>query len=250
MNLLKRVFAFVGLDVRWIKNVRAHEQRAYKEKWAESHRVLMNRRIRTVLDIGANTGQFAQMIALACPHLKALHSFEPLADCQVSLRQALSGDNRHFIHNFGFGNKSETVLFNHAKFSPCSSILTPRPLLIEDHPDAGIIHQETVEIRTLDEWAADNELEPEILIKIDVQGYENHVISGGANTLKTARFVIVEVPFSQLYDNQPMFHEVYMMLYNLGFEFKGTTGQNVRKLDGNILEADALFENMNLESKA
>jgi len=243
MNVLKNALALAGLDVRWIKNVRAYEQRAYEEKWADSHRVLGNSGIQTVLDIGANTGQFAKMIVHACPKLKALHSFEPLADCQDALRQALKGDPRHQMHAFGLGDKDESLLFNHAEFTPCSSLLTPNARLTADHPGAGRIKQELVEIRTLDGWAAGQALEPGILVKIDVQGYEDRVIQGGVGTLKRSRYVIVEVPFHPLYDNQPSFHTLYTMLHDIGFTYQGSTGQNIRKSDGCILEADALFEN-------
>jgi FkbM family methyltransferase len=246
MNFIKNTFALGGLDVRWIKNVRAYEQRAYKEKWAESHRLLTSSRIQTVLDIGANTGQFAQMIVFACPQLKALHSFEPLADCQALLQQALSGDSRHFIHDFGLGDKDEALLFNHAEFTPCSSLLTPNLILTQDHPGAGRIKKETVQIRSLDGWASEVTLDQEILVKIDVQGYEDRVIQGGVKTLKRARFVIVEVPFHQLYEEQPLFHTIYTLLHDIGFAYRGNTGQNIRKSDGCILEADALFENLAL----
>ncbi len=246
MNLAKKVFALGGLDIRWIKNVRAYEQRAYEDKWAESYRFLERASIRTVLDIGANTGQFANMIVRACPDLQALHSFEPLEACQSELGQALSGDPRHYIHVFGIGDRDEERLFNHAEFSPCSSILSPNAVLTADHPGAGRIRKETIQLRTLDGWTAENTLDDEILVKIDVQGFEDKVISGGSATLRRARFVVLEVPFVQLYEDQPLFHDIYLQLHNLGLLFRGTLSQNIRKSDGRVLEADALFERADL----
>jgi FkbM family methyltransferase len=248
-SIFKKAFAIAGLDIRWIKNVRAYEQREWEVKWAESYRFFRDAKIRTVLDIGANTGQFAKMIMQACPQLQILHSFEPLADCQPMLSQVLSGDARHFIHHIGLGDKNGSSLFQHAEFSPCSSILKPKALLVQDRPGAGRIREEKIQLRTLDDWAAENEIADKILIKIDVQGYENHVIAGGRNTIRRAGYVVVEVPFLQLYENQPLFHEIYMMLHNLGFAYKGSLGQNIRKSDGCVLEADALFENIALGSR-
>ncbi len=242
MNILKSSFALIGLDVRWLKNVRAAERRAWEERWADSHCFLNEAGISTVLDIGANVGQFAKMISLACPGLKTLHSFEPLAECHAPLGRALSGDPRHVVHSFGFGDKDEKVRINRADFTPCSSLLRPKELLIRDHPGAGRIKEETIELRTLDNWASETNLNAELLIKIDVQGYEDRVISGGRNTLRSARFVLIEVPFVQLYENQPLFHDIYMMLHDLGFVYRGSTGQNIRKQDARALEADAVFE--------
>lgn len=222
MNLIKRTFALAGIDIRWLKNVRACEKRTHAEKWAESYRFLKQTPIRTVLDIGANTGQFAQMIVRACPDLHALHSFEPLRDCQSELKQSLKEDPRHIVHSFGLGDKNEERTINHAEFSPCSSMLQPDALLTAKHPGAGRIIKETVQLRTLDDWAAENNLEGETFIKIDVQGFEDRVITGGEKTLKKARFVVLEVPFFQLYKEQPLFHDIYAKLYDLGLRYRGS----------------------------
>ena len=225
----------------------AYYQREWEEKWADNYLFLKDLGIKTVLDIGANRGQFAKMIRHACPDLHEIHSFEPLTECHSDLECAVRDSNlTHKIHAFGLGDKNEGIQINHCEFSPCSSILTPSDRLVADRPGAGKFEKKTIRVRRLDDFAAEHSLPEADLIKIDVQGYEDKVISGGSATLSKARFVIIEMPFHSLYEKQPSFHDVYMMLHNLGFTFQGNAGQNVSKKDHKILEADSIFENQNI----
>lgn len=242
LGSLNKLFRLVGLDVRLRKNVVAAYQRGWEERWAESFKFLASHEIRTILDIGANTGQFAKMIRRVCPDLAALHSFEPLEDCQPNLTEALVGFGGHHVHQIGLGEKEEEVVFNHCEFSPCSSLLRPNERLIKDHPGAGKIRQERISVRRLDDWAADYELLTPLMIKIDVQGFETKVMAGGRATLSRAQVIVVETAFCSLYEEQPSFHEIYSFLRHLGFAFRGTAGQNICKNDFQILEADAIFE--------
>src|SRR5437868_3194933 len=47
-------------------------------------------KISTVLDIGANAGQFAFAIHAACPEAR-IYSFEPLPDCFKRLQERMTG---------------------------------------------------------------------------------------------------------------------------------------------------------------
>ena len=54
--------------------------------------------IATVLDIGANTGQFSAMIRIVLPRAY-IHAFEPLPDCYDRLKKRMAGDARFTAHN-------------------------------------------------------------------------------------------------------------------------------------------------------
>ncbi len=46
------------------------------------------------------------------------------------------------------------------------------------------------------------ELEPEILLKLDIQGYEDRVLRGASALLKKTRACLLEGNFDPLYDGQ------------------------------------------------
>jgi hypothetical protein len=45
----------------------------------------------------------------------------------------------------------------------------------------------------------------EILIKIDMQGYEGKVLLGGVDLIARARLLIIEVSFKTLYEREVLF---------------------------------------------
>ena len=100
---------------------------------------------------------------------------------------------------------------------------------------------ERVSVRTLDGVVTGLELRDNVLIKIDVQGYEDRVIRGGPRALARAKALIVEVSFQPLYDSQPLFDSIYRMLWELGFKYAGSMEQLMSPVDGSVLQSDAVF---------
>jgi hypothetical protein len=101
--------------------------------------------------------------------------------------------------------------------------------------------EENIFIRKLDDLQEDLVLARPLLIKIDVQGFEKEVIRGGIETIKQADLIIIETTFVELYNAQPLYHEIYIFLYELGFIFKGNFEQLISPIDGRILQADSIF---------
>ena len=247
-RLAKSMLRKAGLDVRLVRNVEAYERRTWEEKWAEEWRFLENHDIRTIVDIGANTGQFAAMIHRVCPGARIL-SFEPIADCFEELQSTLEGIPGSRAFKLALGDTKGPSVMNRSEFTPCSSMLTLTGLVCKDHPDAAKITRESVQAARLDDILHGDELEPELLVKIDVQGYEDKVIQGGTSTLARASFVAMEVTFYEEYEGQPSFDFLYRMMVDLGFAFRGAAGQYTSKVDHRFMYADAIFENTALSKE-
>ncbi len=60
--------------------------------------------------------------------------------------------------------------------------------------------------------------EPPALLKIDVQGYEEHVLAGATNVLAAVSLIECEVSIARLYEGQPSFRQMIDRLDDLGFE--------------------------------
>jgi hypothetical protein len=87
------------------------------------------------------------------------------------------------------------------------------------------------------------EEEPNLLVKLDVQGLEDKVIAGGNTTISQAACVLTEVSFQVLYDGQPLFDDIHCSLQQMGFEYAGNWDQLLDPKDGKPLQADAIFIN-------
>lgn len=218
-----------GIDYEHFRNLR--------RRW------LLDSRINTVLDIGANTGQFARLVHAVFPDA-AIYSFEPLPDCFEPLAKALPGVLHFHPVNCALGAEEGTLEFRRAAHTPSSSFLPMTSLHKEAFPESGAGQEErpvSVAVRTLDAVARGLPLRDNILIKIDVQGYEANVLAGGAETVKRAVAVIMETSYVKLYEGQALFDDVYRTMLDLGFDFQGNMEQMVSPADDRVVQADAVF---------
>ena len=80
-----------------------------------------------------------------------------------------------------------------------------------------------------------------LLIKVDVQGYEDKVLRGGEKTIKRAKVIILETSFEELYKSQPLFNDIYKQLVNWGFTYAGSLEDLRSRKSGRILQEDSIF---------
>jgi FkbM family methyltransferase len=201
-------------------------------------------RIETVLDIGANRGQFALTIKSLLPQCQ-VYSFEPIPDCVNEMKTRLKNTEKFTFFNVGLGNCSGELEFERNNFSPSSSFLKVTQKHQELFPFTSNVQPITVKIERLDDFIDRNLLEVKtpLLIKIDVQGYEKQVLLGASKTIQKASLIILETSFEELYEGQPLFKEIYTQLIDLGFIYGGSLEQMYSPDTGKILQADSLFFN-------
>jgi FkbM family methyltransferase len=221
----------LALRLRGIE-VRAFE--ALNKPW------LLNSGIRTVVDVGANTGQFARTIHEVLPEAY-IYSFEPLSDCFVELQRVMGGIRTFRAFNTALDDRDGDAEFYRSSWSPSSSLLPMQELHKQNFPFTAGESRETVKVRRLDDCAKELTIEKEVLVKLDVQGAEDKVIRGGRNLLQRAKVLIVETSMDSLYEEQPLFADIFKLLEGLGFRYKGALSQAFSLLDGSVLYADSIF---------
>lgn len=199
--------------------------------------------IKTVMDIGANTGQFANEIREILPDV-FIYSFEPLKDCYEALSKSHVNDKKFKAYNMALGNQNGKTTIHRSSYSPSSSLRTMADNHKRLYPHTAGSTDEIIEIRRLDDINELNpaKLEKEILVKMDVQGFEDKVIDGGKKFLENVKVVMTEISFIPLYDGQPLFANIYKMLTDLGFKYAGSIHQKREKKNGRMIAEDALFE--------
>jgi len=196
--------------------------------------------IKTVIDAGAHSGEFAQMITRMMPEA-AIYSFEPLADVFQDLQKAMKGVPDFRAFNCALGDHDETTEIYRSNFSQSSSLLPMAQLHKEAFPDSEKQTLHKVHVKRLDDVLNEFALEPEIMLKIDVQGYEERVIAGAIEIIKMSKAIIIEVSFLELYEGQPLFDKVFEILNRKGFAYRGNLYQIIDPRNGVPLQADALF---------
>ncbi len=207
-------------------------------KW----RLLQTYAPQTVLDIGANTGQFAKLTRELLP-LTRIISFEPLRQCFEQLKLQTSALSPFEAYPIALGEQDLTTVMHHNEFSPSSSLLSMDQLHKEELPHTGKVAHEEIQVRRLDGLSEHLQIIDPLLIKIDVQGYTEPVLRGGEQTVRRACAVVAEVSLQPLYRGEATFDQVHALLSQWGFIYRGNVDQWCSERDGRILQCDCLFEN-------
>jgi FkbM family methyltransferase len=195
--------------------------------------------IHSVLDVGANCGQFARAAAQCFPGV-AIHAFEPLHCCQTSLCKLRDQFSQVQIHRIALGDETGTVEMFENDYPDSSSLLRMTERHKEYWPrtrNETIIH---VPIQTLDGLKSEIGGGPHFL-KMDVQGYELHVLRGAEDTLRNTHVVMCEVLFEPFYDEQADFSEIHDFLRDRDFRFAEFVGECRMPPRGELAFADAVF---------
>lgn len=201
--------------------------------------------IGSILDIGANEGQFAKRMRSRFPNAQ-IYAFEPLPDPAQRLRQ-WANTQRGAVQVFevALGDRAQAVaLQQHLYFSASSSLLATTAHGEALYPIMGRQQIISVNQITLDEAIAQlpHPLRPDVLIKLDVQGYEDRVLRGASQTLRAAKACIVEISLDRLYEGQASFQSIFDGLYQAGYTYRGNLDQ-IQANDGHVIYLNALFIN-------
>jgi len=128
-----------------------------------------------------------------------------------------------------------------SEFSESSSVLAMGDLHKKTFPHTAHTNSIKVPIARLDDFIGRIQFDPPVLLKIDVQGYEDQVIRGADKVLKKVDCIISEVSFQPLYEGQALFGEIYQLMDDLGFNFAGFMDSLISPKDGSILQSDGIF---------
>jgi len=201
---------------------------------------LLEAHINTVFDIGANVGQFASLIHEVLP-TATIYSFEPLEDCYEKLKKKMQEVDNFRAFNLALCDTNRQLTMYRNEHSPSSSVLPMANLHKQNYPHTA--KDTIIEVRSarLDDVAKDLKIEENLLIKIDVQGFESKVIAGGKKAIKQAEILIIETSFQPLYIGQPFFDDIYDFLKE-DFRYMGSLGEpRMNRVDGSPLFEDSIF---------
>lgn len=234
VSTIKKFLRHFGLDIVFYRSV--------------FDKALEKYNIDTVLDIGANAGQFAEEIHKQLPRAK-IYSFEPLKDIFLRLQEKTNTIPNFKAFNIGLGEKNGSAEIERSSFSLSSSFLPMGTLHKKLYPKSAETYKETVDVRRLDDVTGEMNLSGNILIKIDVQGFENAVINGGKATISKAKVLLLETSFVELYVGQPLFDDIYRLLKPLGFKYIGRQNQHWNKAGDEIIYEDSVFVKVTRDSE-
>jgi len=194
---------------------------------------------RTVVDIGANRGQFA-LVARRCFPQAYITSFEPLPEPAAVFRRVFARDNATVLHEAAIGPAPEHGTMHVSAQDDSSSLLPISSLQGEIFPGTDEIATVNVRVAPLDTFLAEDNICDPALLKLDVQGFELSALRGCEPLLPSFDAVYCECSFVELYSGQKMAADVIDWLSAKGFRIKGIYNPSYDNV-GKSVQADFLF---------
>ena len=205
----------------------------------EHRAVIAPMALETVVDVGANVGQFSLLVRALHPRARIV-AFEPLARAAARYRRVFARDPGAALHEAAVAPRPGVATL-HLSASPDSSSLLPiterQSALFPGTEAVGTLR---VEAGPLDAFVTRADLAPPALLKIDVQGFELEVLRASLSLLAAFDWVYVEASCEELYEGQALAGEVAAFLAGHGFAEAGRCNV-VRDRDGKPVQADFLF---------
>ena len=202
--------------------------------------VLRAYRIDTVLDVGANEGQFAGQVR-ALGFAGTIHSFEPVRQTFGLLQQKASGDAGWQCHHMALGREPGRLTMNLSEFSSFNSMLAPNDFGAGRFHDQKVVGQEEVEVSTLDAFVAEQvPAGARIFLKMDTQGFDLEVFAGGERSLDGVHVLLSELSLMPIYTGMPRYTEALAAYEARGFSVSGFFPVNSND-DLSLIEADCLM---------
>ncbi|OCB34055.1 FkbM family methyltransferase [Mycobacterium parascrofulaceum] len=204
---------------------------------------LESRNIDLVLDVGANSGQYASDLRRAA-YTGRIISFEPLSMPFLQLQNNASKDPLWDCWKCALGDADGIITINVAGNAGASSSVLP---MLKSHqeafPPANYIGTEDVLIRRLDSVAPDVlGSADQFFLKIDVQGFERQVLAGAKSTVADRCVGMqLELSFFPLYEGGMLFREALDLVESFGFTLMGLIPGFADPRDGRMLQADGIF---------
>ena len=194
-------------------------------------RNLEDSNVSNVIDVGANVGQFG--LDIRRHGFKGqIVSYEPVNETFGLLTQTTRRHQPWKAIQLGLGAaESERTINISGNDGLSSSLLEMGSLHLENFPDSATVSRQNISISTIDNQLVVLGLRPqEIMLKLDVQGFEAEVLKGASQSISKIPLCYLEVSITPLYEGEVLLLPILIELSKYGHEvidvFRGIKASN------------------------
>jgi FkbM family methyltransferase len=210
------------------------------------HRFLKEFAVDCVFDVGANEGQYAEMLRTHAGYKGHIVSFEPIPALAALLRKKAAHDPLWHIEEVALGANAGKATFNVMQKSAFSSLHAPTQSEVGLFTNANkVTEQISVTIATLPEMFAKYQKElgfKRPFLKMDTQGHDLEIARGAGETLKQFVGLQSELSIKRIYEDTSDYRVVLDYFASQGFELSAFVPNN----QGNfpqLIEIDCIMYN-------
>lgn len=205
-------------------------------------RLLNQSGVRTVIDVGANQGQYAKTL-LENGLRASILSFEPLPEAWNRLKRTAASNRQWTVaERIALSDSNREAVLHEAGNSVSSSMLRMTPAHLDAAPESATVNVVQVKTMRLDDYLANHPVQAPAFLKIDVQGAEMSVLAGAKNVLRDLAIgVQLEMSLKTLYTGQNLYWETDRFLRQEGFECCDIIPEFRDPTSSKLLQYDAIY---------
>jgi FkbM family methyltransferase len=214
--------------------------------WEQRHlrRLLSHYDVDCVFDVGANYGQYAQMLRRAGRYKGWIVSFEPIPAAAAALRARAAHDARWIVEEVALGSRDGIETFNIMKSSQFSSLSAPRDDQVEIFRELNSV-VDTVPVKTETLDTAFARLQRRLhfqrpFLKLDTQGYDTAIVSHAGASLMEFVGLQSELAVKKLYVDSNDFRDALTMYEGRGFTLSALVPNNAGHFP-RLIEIDCIM---------
>lgn len=232
--MLRRLLRMFGHDlVPWPPKVR---------HWQHLVALFGRHGVDLVLDVGANTGQYAGYLRTA-GYTGRIVSFEPLSDAHEHLQRHAAKDAAWSVApRLALGDRIGQTDINISAERDMSSILPFTDEAMRFTPSSKPVGTEQVAVTTLDEvWEKYVSADDCAFLKIDTQGYEETILDGARDSLGRLRGLQLELSMVPIYEGEANWRTLVDRMEAAGFVLTYIIPGYYSRHVGRMLQFDGIF---------
>lgn len=231
---------------RALKETFAQLSRIRFTKTKTLSRLLQDYGIETVIDVGANVGQFGLDLR-RLKYEKRIISFEPVESIFKNLEINARRSGNWDVYKLALGSSTkEAKIYISGNDGLSSSLLRMNDIHLMNFPESQTIGDEIVSVTTLNDLIPKLGIDPETtLLKIDSQGAEFEILNGAGKYLKDIAFCLFESSLYEFYEGEATLPEVLRLLSSHGHRLIDAFDA-LRSEEGELLQMDILTKSANV----
>lgn len=204
--------------------------------------LLANYEVNCVFDVGANKGQYGRLLR-KYGYRGRIVSFEPVPDALERLRKVAERDRDWLVYPCALG-REEAAQHISVGHKSMNSLLAPSTYGKKRYKRFASTRSTQVRVRRLDEVmdeALEGIADPRPYLKMDTQGYDMEVFTGGGRRITEFVGMQSEVASLRLYEGSPHMTEAIAAYGEAGFGVTGMYPVTREDTTGRVVEFDCIL---------
>ncbi|MDF2435862.1 MAG: FkbM family methyltransferase [Bacteroidota bacterium] len=203
-------FSKIGMNF-WGGATFSHSGEIYALKYAKEK--LSGKSNPVIFDVGANVGEYAFAAAEIFGKKCVIYSFEPSGFTFRALHKSIQDSSAsEYIRaeNFGYSDSRAKVnLYSSGRGATIASVYELKRSSVEFKKE----FIEEIELRTIDDYCTENDIQNIDYLKVDIEGHEYQALLGAIKMIEAKRIKFIQFEFGECHiDSRTFFRDFYELL--------------------------------------